>query len=674
METNAPVNGRAQEWKKRLLLTTGILLLAETLTGFSIWLLPFSISNQAMVLLHTIVGIVSLVPFAWYQIRHWDRYRSLPLTHELLTGYFATLATVVLMLSGVVLTWQGLFGTKISHVWDLVHIVATFALLVSVLPHVIVPVTRALRGKEKESQQPILAGQRRFGIGLAVGTVVVLLIGVLAAWAYKPVPLNNSFPKDYSYFYGKDKPFAPSQARTITGGAIDPRTLSGSESCGTAGCHENIVKEWRTSAHRWSAMDAGFQKVQLTMAKQNGSESTRYCGGCHDPISLFSGTKNINVEHLTGLVGYQEGVSCLVCHSVKSTDVKGNATYVITQPAQYMFDLKEGKSAQLTRNFLIRAYPREHVADLQHNLFKSPEFCAACHKQFIDEQINQVGWVQLQNQYDNWRTGKWNHKGDPKKTIECRECHMPLQNTADPGNGDAQDYNRTADDGRHRSHRFLGANQVMPLLLKLPGAEEHVKLTEAWMRGDIDVPEIADKWAKGPAVPIEILVPAEAKPGEAVNLGVSITNNKPGHEFPTGPLDILQAWMHVTVTDASGKVVYESGQRDARHFIVPGTFMFKAEPVDQYGNLIDKHNLWEMVGVRYKRAVFPGFSDQAKLGFTAPSAPGPLHIKAELSYCKFDQYLLDFLFGADSGLTAPVTVISTDQKDMQVVSQTHGTE
>jgi hypothetical protein len=194
------------------------------------------------------------------------------------------------------------------------------------------------------------------------------------------------------------------------------------------------------------------------------------------------------------------------------------------------------------------------------------------------------------------------------------------------------------------------------------------------MRGDIPVPEIADKWAKGPAVPIEIIVPAQVKPGEAVNLAVNITNNKPGHEFPTGPLDILQAWIHVTVTDASGKVVYESGQRDARHFIAPGTFMFKAEPVDQYGNLIDKHNLWEMVGVRYKRAVFPGFSDQAKLAFKAPSTPEALHIKAELSYRKFDQYLLNFLFGENSGLTAPVTVISTDQKDMQVVSRTYGTE
>jgi len=98
-------------------------------------------------------------------------------------------------------------------------------------------------------------------------------------------------------------------------------------------------------------------------------------------------------------------------------------------------------------DFLIRAYPRHHVQSLQHKLFKSPEFCAACHKQFIDEEINQVGWVQLQNQYDNWRKSRWNEPGDPQKTIECRECHMPLEDSRDAASGDALDYNRTPGDG-----------------------------------------------------------------------------------------------------------------------------------------------------------------------------------------------------------------------------------
>ncbi len=167
-----------------------------------------------------------------------------------------------------------------------------------------------------------------------------------------------------------------------------------------------------------------------------------------------------------------------------------------------------------------------------------------------------------------------------------------------------------------------------------------------------------------------------------------ITNNKVGHEFPTGPLDIIQAWVEIVVTDQDGNKVFASGQRDDKHFIQPGSFIFKAEPVDQYGNLIDRHNLWEMVGVRYKRALFPGFSDQAEFTFPCPTmiqtmegnpetktdfqftAPKgeikELNVSAKLLYRKFDHYLLNYLFGEDSAITAPITVLSEDQKTIVV--------
>lgn len=58
-------------------------------------------------------------------------------------------------------------------------------------------------------------------------------------------------------------------------------------------------------------MDTVFLGIQDVMAKQNGPESTRYCGGCHDPISLFSGTKNIFATNLTSRQGYQEGISSM---------------------------------------------------------------------------------------------------------------------------------------------------------------------------------------------------------------------------------------------------------------------------------------------------------------------------------------------------------------------------
>jgi hypothetical protein len=138
--------------------------------------------------------------------------------------------------------------------------------------------------------------------------------------------------------------------------------------------------------------------------------------------------------------------------------------------------------------------------------------------------------------------------------------------------------------------------------------------------------------------------------------------------------------------------VFSSGKRDQKNFIEPGTFLFKAEPVDQHGNLIDRHNLWEMVGVRYRRALFPGYSDTVQYSVpcsaalarpgpapsgasrsessaegkplelagppvSAPTRPGKYHLNVSLQYRKVDQFLLNYLFGEKNKLTSPVTEI-----------------
>jgi Cytochrome c554 and c-prime len=693
MEKSQPeVTVRDIGWSNKLATLTFGLFLAETITGLAILWMPFSITSQMNVVVHTAVGLAFLIPGSLYMWRHWQAYRPARMTHVKLTGYFGLFILAVLGLSGLVLTIQAGFGRRISYGWDLVHIVTTFAVLAAVLPHVGTLVWRNRTGRTELAGRVRRAEASFFtkSAGWALGGVVPAF---LLALLYQPIVLDNTLPEDYSRIYGPDRPFAPSLARTSTNDAFDPRSLSGSESCGTSGCHEEILAEWQVSAHRYAAMDPGFRTVQATMGEQNGPESTRYCAGCHDPISLFGGTKNLFQDDLTNPLGLDEGISCIACHSIDETDVQGNANYVISQPTRYAYELRPEGAGRNVRDFLIRAYPEQHVETFSKRLFKSPEFCAACHKQFIDEEINQVGWVQLQNQFDNWRKSRWNEPGVPEETIECRECHMPLQPSTDPGWGDADDYNRTASDKKHRSHRFLGANQFVPTLLDLPGAEEHVRMTEAWLRGEIDIPEIADKWREGPAIPIEIVAPDRVAPGEPVVITARIINNKAGHEFPTGPLDIIQAWVEIEVTDQNGNIVFESGKRNEGNFIEPGAFLFKAEPVDRYGNLVDRHNLWEMVGVRYRRSLFPGFSDEAEFSFLCPAtsfAPDKvdipfdgepvevdmsgkqsvsrLEVRARLMYRKFDQFLLNFLAGGKSELTAPVTVMAEDTKTIEVTA------
>ncbi len=686
-------------WGSRLGRFSMAVILFEIGTGLMIPVLPFHAAVQWGVLAHTLVGALTLLPIAIYCLWHVADYRDHPPSHITVLGWAALATLAVCCASGCVVTVQALFGVRTTSLWRQAHLFSTLAMIAVLVPHLVFVFLKAGAARKARGADGHRIPTGRAGY-FGWSTAWALAAGAATAGfcvLYPGSRYDNRFPDDYSYLYGTNRPFAPSLARTDTGGAFDVRSLAGSRSCGTAGCHQEIVQEWLPSAHRYAAMDPVFLGIQDVMAKQNGAESTRYCGGCHDPISLFSGTKNIFVENLTGLHGYQEGVSCLACHAIRETDVKGNASYTVTQPHEYLWQWKTNGIQRLARDFLIRSYPAEHNL-LGKRAFKKPEYCAACHKQFIDAEVNQVGWVQLQNQYDNWAASHWNKKGDPKTTVECRECHMPLVESRDPAAGDALDYNRTPDDQRHRSHRFLAANTVIPALLQdtLEGAREQLELTERWLRGEMPIPEIEGKWANGPIVTVSVSTPPDVEPGGAIPLRVVMASNKVGHDFPTGPLDIIQSWLEITVTDDQGRETWTSGKRDDRHFLQPGTFLFKAEPVDQHGNLIDRHNLWEMVGVRFRRALFPGYSDSvqfsvpcsgalgsvtnnpAPTGATpgtmeipAPSVPAPTtageyRIVASLQYRKVDQFLLNYLFGETNRFTAPVTEIARAEAVVRV--------
>ena len=696
-------------WGSRLARLTIASLAFETVSGLAITLAPFSPQMQWNVLLHTILGAATLLPIAWYSLRHLIEYRRCPASHITVLGWVALAGLAVVAGSGIVITLQALLGSRTDPIWRQTHLYATYACLAGLLPHLIAAIIRQrsvsadAAAAETTATTPTAPAARpcmaTAAVTLAVGLAVCIGLGA----AYSGTRYNNQFPADYNFLYGTNRPFAPSLARTDSGGAFDARSLAGSRSCGTAGCHEQILSEWTPSAHRYAAMDSVFLGIQDVMAKQNGPESTRYCGGCHDPISLFSGTKNIFVENLTGLQGYQEGVSCLACHAIRETDIKGNANYVVTQPHEYLWQWSTNGVAKAARDFLIRSYPTEHNR-LAKRAFKKPEYCAACHKQFIDAEVNRVGWVQLQNQYDNWAASHWNKKGDARKTVECRECHMPLVASHDPSSGDSLDYNRTPGDRKHRSHRFIAANTIMPVALKdkLEGWKTQLDLTETWLRGELPVPEIADKWANGPIVKVAVSAPETVTTGENIPLRVVMASNKVGHDFPTGPLDIIQSWLEISLTNPKGDVVWTSGKRDNKNFLQKGTFLFKAEPVDQHGNLIDRHNLWEMVGVRFRRALFPGYSDTVNFSIPcsgamdttatnttssssttvstnapaqsvakdsgtmeipapnipAPAIAGEYRIDVSLQYRKVDQFLLNFLFGETNKLTSPVTRIA----------------
>jgi hypothetical protein len=233
---------------------------------------------------------------------------------------------------------------------------------------------------------------------------------------------------------------------------------------------------------------------------------------------------------------------------------------------------------------------------------------------------------------------------------------------------------------------MLGGNQYIPTLQNLEGGQEHVDLVEQWLRGEIEIPEIADKWTTGPAIRLGLVVPDSVVPGEEVDLRITLTNNKTGHDFPTGPLDMIESWIEVEVTDDKGAMVFHTGYVNESGDIVDTPVWFKADGFDREGKLIDRHNLWDLVGASYKRVLYPGMTDTVEVSFTVPEAawerlvaltpdtvsdaegfafPSPLaqaprrlNVTAILWYRKANPEFLDRVYGHEPRIRSPLTEIS----------------
>ncbi|MEZ6093301.1 MAG: multiheme c-type cytochrome [Pirellulaceae bacterium] len=129
--------------------------------------------------------------------------------------------------------------------------------------------------------------------------------------------------------------FRATPATTITGHTLNKSDLANSDYC--AQCHFEVAQQWAGSAHRFSSFNDPFYEKTATILQQNREPvSQQFCGGCHDPLVLLTG--NMNQEVTRSTTNAQEGITCLMCHSVvEIKDRLGNAGYVVAAPDHYPY-------------------------------------------------------------------------------------------------------------------------------------------------------------------------------------------------------------------------------------------------------------------------------------------------------------------------------------------------
>ena len=612
-------------------------LAVAAVTGFVTYFFPsHAVWQQFTYLLHTGIGIyVALILLPYVRV-HFKRTFGVRRPVMVIVGLLAVALTLALIGTGIHIT---LFGQRESLRWVyVVHVYTAYATLFALLVHVLGQRLMRLDQRREKSHgwYPSLTwpAVSRVPIALAVAGVALLFVTIV----YSALPLhysNQAVIQPYSTSYG-EHPFRPSHTETSTGTFIDVRQITGTDNCAT--CHADIAAQWQQSIHAQAAAEQAYQTNVNLLATKKSMAATRYCEGCHAPVALLTGQLTEG-GRLDTHGHMHEGVNCQTCHNMsKVVHLKGVASFEFEPEPDYLFANRENVLANQIHNFLVKIQPRQHRQTMGRDLVHTPQMCATCHAQFMDESMNSWGWVKMQDDFTAWLNSPYSGQAvqtfAKQDVTRCQDCHMPLTTAQDP----------SADgNGRVRAHFMPGANTAIPWHV---GNHEQLQRVTDFLQADI-VRISFERPARSEAVESNIPIPAntsikkEAPPyfyfGEPAALSVVVSNIGVGHDFPGGTTDINEAWIHLRVVDAEQNLVFESGGLTPGNDVDPNAQFYRTIAIDRSGKHVWRHDLFNMVGDSYKKMIPAGESDVVTYELNVPAwAKSPLSASATVRYRKLN--------------------------------------
>lgn len=612
-----------------------------TTTGFVTYFLPgHDAWHQWTYLAHSLVGIILAIFILPYTIAHVKRTVGMRKPLVLLMGSLSLLGLLSLIGTGLYII---AFGQLEAFAWVFQsHILLGELILLTLILHVVFYIgsLKNQRSNKKSAKFPTLTSSAlRFTL---VSNIIVIGLITTASLVYDMIPStyqDKTMIEPYDLSYGQH-PFRPSQTETsIKDHFVDSRRIAGSDDCGS--CHEDITRQWMSSMHRQAANDQTYVSNISLLAEKKGIATTRYCEGCHAPVALLTGQLSNGGQHggIAGSLGNAEGISCMTCHGIHNiVHLKGVASYEFTPKNDYLFADREGLFFKKIRNFLIRIHPQQHKLDLASPMLSDSRLCATCHAQFMDKDINQWGWVKMQDEYSAWLASPYSGQSEQTFSHEnvksCQDCHFPLIKAEDPS---------ANKEGLVRSHFSLGGNTAIPWFT---GDDAQLERTREFLQSNkininIESPTRLDATQADLLIRNDISQNTETPGyyylGETANIRLTVTNNQVGHDFPGGSIDINEAWIHFRITDAQDKTIYESGALQSDDTVDPKAHFYRAVAVDKQGNEVWKHDLFNMIGERNRNVIKARGTDIVDYRFKIPGwAKGPISVSAVLRYRKFN--------------------------------------
>jgi len=242
-----------------------------------------------------------------------------------------------------------------------------------------------------------------------------------------------------------------------------------------------------------------------------------------------------------------DGVSCTVCHQIRPDNFGREESFT----GGFEIDRTAPAGSRALYGPHLVDGGRQHLMNSAGNVVPSEalhmarsELCATCHTLYtesLDDDGNEVGRLPEQVPYLEWRHSEY------RATRSCQDCHMPVveEDTAissvlgQPRPGLSQ-------------HVFRGGNAFMLGVL----GRHHDELGVAALPQELAATATRTRDFLGTET-ARVEVIAARRSGTSLEFDIAVESLS-GHKLPTA-YPSRRAWLHVSVTDASGRIVFESG-------------------------------------------------------------------------------------------------------------------
>ena len=342
------------------------------------------------------------------------------------------------------------------------------------------------------------------------------------------------------------------------------------------GCHNGMMTpagqdisigvDWRASMMANSARDPYWQAAvrrEMIDHPEASAAIQNECSTCHMPMAAYrahagggqstvfghlpvGGTPAGNAPSRADLLA-ADGVSCTMCHQIGPEKLGTEESFVggfvvddSTTAGRAIygpFAVDAGRSQMMHSSTGFVPEQADHVG--------SSELCATCHTLYthaMNDEGEVVGELPEQVPYLEWK-----HSAYPDRGTSCQDCHMPVVEDSVPVTGVL---------GRPRAevnrHVFRGGNFFVLRMLARYAGELGVAAPARELAASAR--ETVDHLGARSA---RLSVTTAALEGDTLEAEVAI-HNLAGHKLPTA-YPSRRAWLHVTVRDRNGEVVFESG-------------------------------------------------------------------------------------------------------------------